>query len=204
MTRIVLVRHGQTEWNRVERFRGRADLPLNEVGLAQAEAAARRIAATWPASAVYSSPLKRAMETAKIIAEALDLAVQPLAGLMDIDYGEWQGLSPDEVAERYGDLYTRWLEEPHLVHIPGGESLGEVRERAMAALEEVIARHGGQTVVLVSHQVVNKVLLCAVLGLDNSHFWHIGQENGAINVFEYGDKGFMISLLNDTCHLMEG
>lgn len=96
MTRIVLIRHGQTEWNRLERFRGRADLSLNEVGLAQAEATARRIAAAWPASAVYSSPLKRAMETAKIIAEALALAVQPLAGLMDIDYGEWQGLSPDD------------------------------------------------------------------------------------------------------------
>ena len=203
MTRIILVRHGQTEWNRAERFRGRADLPLNGVGLAQAEATARRIAAAWPASAVYSSPLKRAMETAKIIAEVLDLAVQPLAGLMDIDYGEWQGLSPDEVAERYGDLYARWLEEPHLVRIPRGESLGEVRERAMAALEGVIARHSGQTVVLVSHQVVNKVLLCAVLGLDDSHFWHIGQENGAINVFEHCGRGFVISLLNDTCHLRE-
>jgi len=112
------------------------------------------------------------------------------------------------------------------VRIPRGESLSEVRERAMAALEEVIARHGSQTVVLVSHQVVNKVLLCAVLGLDNSHFWHIGQENGAINVFEHGEmisclalctrgsmqiggetanhRGFVISLLNDTCHLGGG
>lgn len=204
MTRIILVRHGQTEWNRVERFRGRANLPLNRVGIAQAEAAARRIAAAWLASAVYSSPLKRAMETAKIIAQALSLTVQPLAGLMDIDYGEWQGLSPGEVAERYGDLYTQWLEEPHLVHIPCGDSLGEVRERAVAALEEVIGKHSGQTVVLVSHQTVNKVLLCAVLGLDNSHFWHIRQGNGAINVLEYGESGFVISLLNDTCHLGQG
>jgi len=97
MTRFVLVRHGQTEWNRVERFRGRADIPLNETGLAQAKALARRLA-SWAIAAVYSSPLQRTRETGKAIARQLGLQVEPLEGLIDIDYGALQGLTPEEAS----------------------------------------------------------------------------------------------------------
>ena len=106
MTRIVLVRHGQTEWNRVERFRGRADVPLNETGLAQAEATGRRVASEWQPVCVYSSPLSRAVKTAEAIARHFDLPVHVHPGLADIDYGEWQGLTPDEVEEHWPGLLT--------------------------------------------------------------------------------------------------
>ncbi|MCL5075779.1 MAG: histidine phosphatase family protein [Chloroflexi bacterium] len=201
MTRIILVRHGQTEWNRVERFRGRADVGLNQTGLIQAQAVARRLRAEGSLVAVYSSPLSRSLETARPIAEMFGLAVQHLAGLIDIDYGEWQGLTPEEVAAKYAALYHCWQEKPHLAQIPGGENLGQVRQRVVAALNEAIARHPGQTIVLVSHKVICKVLLCAVLGLDDSHFWRIEQDNGAINIIEYQDGVFTIRLVNDTCHL---
>ena len=200
MTRVILVRHGQTEWNRVERFRGRVDIALNEVGLAQARALAERLA-DWPIAALYSSPLRRAVQTARPVAERLGLPVQLLPGIVDINYGDWQERTPAQVAEAYPDLYRRWREEPHLVRFPNGESLDEVRDRAIAALREVVARHDGQAILLVAHQVVNKVLVCAMLGLDNSHFWRIRQDNGCINIFDHQYGLFTAVLINDTCHL---
>jgi broad specificity phosphatase PhoE len=204
VTRIILVRHGQTAWNigsgAGERFRGRVDLPLDDVGLAQAQAVAERLA-DRPIVAVYSSPLKRAVETAHPTAQQLGLPVQPLPGIIDIDYGDWQGLSPAEVARAYPDLYGRWLEKPQRVKFPNGESLRQVRLRGMAALKEVAICHEGRTVLLVAHQVVNKVLVCAMLGLDNSHFWRIRQDNACINVFEHRDGVFTAVRINDTCHV---
>ena len=204
MTRIILVRHGQTEWNvgseAGERFRGRVDLSLDDTGLAQARAVAERLA-DQPIVAVYSSPLKRAVETARPTAQQLGLPVQLLPGIIDINYGDWQGLSHPEAANAYPDLYPRWLEKPRRVKFPHGESLRQVRLRGMAALKEVAARHEGRVILLVGHQVVNKVLVCAMLGLDNSHFWRIQQDNACINVFEYQDGVFTAVRINDTCHL---
>jgi broad specificity phosphatase PhoE len=205
MTRIILARHGQTIWNvgaspEGERFRGRIDLPLNELGSAQAVALSERLARE-PIAAIYASPLKRAIATAEPTAERLGLTVQTLEGIIDINYGEWQEHLHAEVAERYPDLYRQWIDEPHLARIPGGESLDEVRDRTMAALHAVMAEHDRETILLVAHQVINKVLVCAILGLDNSHFWRIRQDNGCFNIFEYGNGAFTAVLINDTCHL---
>lgn len=200
-TRVALVRHGQTEWNRVERFRGRAELELNDTGRRQAQAVARRLAAEFPLAAIYSSPLRRAWETAEAIGAAAGLKVQALPGIIDLDYGQWEGLTPEEAAERDPARYALWLSQPHLVHLPGGESLGQVRERAGAALHQVIEAHQGQTIALVSHRVVCKVLMCLVLGLDNAHFWRIEQDTGAINIFEWRGGLFIVQQFNDTCHL---
>jgi len=196
------VRHGETEWNKAsaERFRGREDIELNEIGVRQAKAAADRIA-SWQVSAFYSSPLKRAMATAEILASPFGMPVEPQEGLVDINYGRWQGLSHQEVSERYVQLYRQWLERPHEVVFPAGESLQDVRDRATAALEEVLAQHEGETVALVSHQVVCKVLICSLLGLDNSHFWQVQQDVCAINVFEARNERLMVTAINDTCHL---
>ncbi len=201
MTRIILIRHGQTAWNRVERFRGRADLALDETGLAQAEATARRVADEWKPVAVYCSPLQRAVQTAQTIARRLGQDMQPLPGFIDIDYGQWEGLTPEEVAQRWPDLACAWWEAPHAVTIPGGESLQQVRLRSMATLQQLIKRHQEEEVAVVAHTVVNRVLLCAVLGLDNSHFWRIRQDTCAINVIEWHKGTFVIACLNDTCHL---
>jgi broad specificity phosphatase PhoE len=206
VTRIILVRHGQTAWNvgassaKGERFRGRIDLPLNERGHAQAQALAKRLA-DEPIAAIYASPLQRAIETAEPTAQRLGLTPQPLEGVIDINYGDWQEHPHSEVAQLYPTLYRQWLQEPHLVRPPKGESLEEVRDRAMAALHQVIARHEGQTVLVAAHQVINKVLVCAMLGLDNSHFWRIRQDNGCLNIFDYQEGTFTALLINDTCHL---
>ena len=200
MTRLIVVRHGRTEWNRVERFRGRADIKLDEVGIKQAEAAAARIA-DWQVSAVYSSPLCRALATAEILVRPFGLEVKLLPGIIDIDYGEWQGLSPEEVAAKDGGLYSKWMESPHEVKFPGGESLAAVRERAASAMDGLIAQHPKETVVLVSHKVVCHILILSLLGLDNSHFWQIAQDVCAINLFEVRGGVPSALSLNDTCHL---
>ena len=194
------MRHGRTEWNREERFRGRADIALDETGLKQAAAAALSLQ-NREAVAIYSSPLRRALQTADIIAKQLKLTVELMEGLNDIDFGSWQGLSGGEAAKQDSRLFQMWLEQPHLVHFPGGQSLDTVRQNVLAALDELAARHDKQTVILVSHKVVCQVLMCAMLGLDNSHFWHVRQDLNAINVFEMRDEVPLVTLVNDTCHL---
>jgi len=201
MTRIVLVRHGQTEWNQVERFRGQADVPLDETGLAQAEVTAHRVAAEWYPVAIYSSPLSRAVRTAEAIARYFDLPVQIHHGLTDINYGQWQGLTPDEAKERWPKIVDAWYRTPTTVHIPGGETLSHLRVRVMEAIRELAARHQGTTIIVVGHTVVNRAILLGLLGLSNHYFWRLRQDTCAINVLDVDDEDFTLVSMNDTCHL---
>ncbi|MGC8787600.1 MAG: histidine phosphatase family protein [Anaerolineae bacterium] len=203
MTRIILVRHGQTAWNQTERIRGQVDIPLDEVGLAQAEATATRVADEWEPAAIYSSPLLRAVQTAQAIARKCNLDVQIVEGMNDMNFGQWQGVPYDEVERRWPELVHAWLRAPHTVTFPDGENLAIVRQRAMAALNQLIERHPNDEIVIVAHTVVNRVLLCAVLGLENSEYWRIGQDTCAINVIEWRKGKFFIHSLNDTCHLRQ-
>ncbi len=200
MTHIYLVRHGQTAWNKEEIFRGRSDVPLNEIGLREAELAAEYFRGL-EVRAIYTSPLLRASQTAGKIADVLGREVIPLPGIIDMSFGAWEGHPLQEVKASDGERYRQWREEPHRLKLPGGESLDEVRQRSVAALEEVILRHPEETVILVSHRVINKVILCAILGLDNSHFWQILQDTTAINLIQYRKGGYVLSLMNESCHL---
>lgn len=202
MTQILLIRHGQTEWNREERFRGRARLDLNQTGLRQAQALAERVASLHPNS-LYSSPLKRAWRTAEIISKRLDLTPLPAEGLTDIDYGDWEGLSPGEAEAKYPELYALWRQSPQKVTFPGGESLAAVEKRAATLLENLVKQHPEQTIGLVSHKVVCQVLICHNLGLDLSHLWQIEQDVAAINFFTDRGNYLVATSLNDTCHLQE-
>ena len=201
MTQIVLVRHGQTEWNRVERFRGRFDVPLNETGLAQAAATGRRIAAEWRPVAVYSSPLTRAVQTAEAVARHFGLPVQAEPGLIVIDYGDWQGLTPDEARTRWPEIVEAWYHAPQRAHIPGGETLEQVRARGVATVRTRAARHTDQTIVLVGHTVINRAILLGIMGLNTDRFWHLRQDTCAINVFETEGDDFVLMSLNGTHHL---
>jgi len=200
MTSIYLVRHGQTAWNKEEIFRGRTDVPLDETGLKQAEFVGQYFKGI-EIHAIYSSALSRAWETAQKIAQFHNLKVQPLQGILDMSFGNWEGRPHQEIRENESKTYRQWVETPHLVRLPGGESLDDVRVRAMAAIEEVIRSHSGKTLVLVTHRVVNKVLICGILGLDNSHFWQISQDTTAINLIQHRNGKYILSLMNETCHL---
>jgi len=199
MTEIILARHGETEWNLKEVFRGRLDIELNETGIKQAELLAEYLSER-KIDAIYSSPLKRAVKTAEIIAGYHNLDIEIVPGLIDFDYGKWQGLPHQEVKDKYKELYAEWINSPEQVKIPAGESLNDVRKRAMSVVGDVITKYKG-TVVLVAHRVVNKVLICTLLGLDNSHFWNIRQDTCGITTFSYENERFILTEHNNTSYL---
>ncbi len=200
MLEIILVRHGETDWNVSEVFRGRADVELNEAGLKQAELLGEYLSGV-KIDAIYSGPLQRALKTAELIAGYQALEVNIVQGLIDFDYVEWQGLSHQEVKVKFKEIYARWLSHPGRVKIPAGESLEDVRKRAGAVVDDVIERHGEGRVVLVSHRVVNKILICALLGLDNSHFWNVKLDTCGITVFNCESGKFVLIRHNDTSFL---
>jgi len=199
MTKLMLIRHGNTAWNVDEIFRGRADVELNESGIKQAELLAKYLEDV-PLEVVYSSPLKRALKTAEIIAGPRGVGVRPSQELIDFDYGEWQGISHDTVKDRYRALYEKWLTKPHLVKITKGESLNDVKKRAVSLVNQVTSRHQG-IVALVSHRVILKVIICTLLGLDNSHFWNIKVDTCGITTFIYKGESFILEKHNDTSFL---
>ena len=201
MTELILVRHGETVWNVEKIYRGRADVDLDEVGIKQAELLGKYLS-NWKLEAIYSSPLKRALATANIIARYHKIGVYIADGLIDFDYGEWQSLPEQEVRRSYPALLDKWHNNPHEVRMPGGESLADVRERAAGIVDDVLSKYEG-SVVLASHRVVNKVLICSLLGLDNSYFWNIKQDVSGITIFSYVDGRFVLTKHNDTSHLKE-
>lgn len=201
MTKIILVRHGQTEWNRVERFRGHFDIPLNKTGLEQAEKTAREITRRWNSDAIYASPLARALQTAQKIAVYCGKPVQKLAGLIDIDYGKWQGLTYEDTGKQWPDLIFDWFEHPEKVQIPGGENLAQVQKRARLTLDQICVKHVDQTIVMVSHTVVNRLILLDILGLGKDQFWNLQQEPCTINLLEKTEYKYTIVTLNDFHHV---
>jgi probable phosphoglycerate mutase len=202
MTTVVLVRHGQTALNQGNRIRGRLDPPLDETGIVQARRVSKTVAGRWPITAVYTSPLRRALGTAQAIASRQGLAAIPFDGLLDLDFGNWHGLSFEQTREQYPRLHEAWQTSPYSVRFPAGECLDDVRERAVRGIADVVARHGDEAVVMVGHTVVNRVIVCAILNVSDEAFWRFAQDTCAINVFEVSASGEMrLTLLNDTSHL---
>jgi alpha-ribazole phosphatase len=200
MKQVYLVRHGQTAWNAELIFRGRRDIELNERGQKEASAIAGALRDKNP-DAIYTSPLTRALETARPLATLLQREIKPIQDLTDINYGDWEGVPYNEIKTKYPDLLATWEQEPDLVRFPHGETLDEVRERSYGVLRELAEKHTNESILIVSHRVVNKVLLCAVLGLSTARFWNIKQDTGCINVLEYSNQRFVLCLLNYRCHL---
>ena len=201
MSKLILARHGETLWNVGKVFRGRVDVDLDELGIKQAELLGKYLG-NWELEAIYSSPVKRALDTANIVARYQKVAARIAEGLIDFDYGEWQSLPEQEVKRLYPAILNEWHDNPGKVKMPGGESLEDVKRRAVKVVNDVLPRHQGN-VLLVSHRVVIKVLICYLLGLDNSHFWNISHDVGGITIFNYADGRFVLTRHNDTSHLRE-
>jgi len=202
MTKILLTRHGHVEGIHPARFRGRAELPLTELGLAQADALARRIASHWKPVAVYTSPRQRCVVTGAKIAAASGISASVHEGLGDIDYGAWQMRTHEEVEAEMPAAYQLWRESPHLVRFPGGESLQDVVARTSDALRAMLAQHANDTVVLVGHDSVNRALLLQLLDQPLSAYWRLSQDPCTLNeieVFAAGDV--RVGFINDTSHL---
>lgn len=200
MVRVLLVRHGETEWNRVSRFQGSRDVPLNENGKEQGRKAAEFLKNTELTFAV-SSPMLRPKETAEIILEnhpEIFLELQP--DLCEIGHGLWEGKLEPEIEEEFPDLLRQWREQPEAVQMPEGENLQQVWDRAIACWNDIIqvqseeAAKQPQTGIIVAHDAINKVILCYLLGLQPKNFWNIKQGNGAVSVIDYpkGTAGYPV------------
>jgi broad specificity phosphatase PhoE len=152
-------------------------------------------------AAVYSSPLARTMETARIVAVRHGLDVMPSDSLLDLDYGDWQGKTPEQAEAINKVRYAAWLSRPARVRIPRGERLTSLRRRVVKVIKEVAERHPGEAVVLVSHDMVGRVLMTGLLNLPLDAIWQIAQDNAAVNMFEMRGDRFVVLTLNDTGHL---
>ena len=200
--RLYLVRHAETDYNAEQLALGRADVPLNETGRAQAAALARRFGRER-FDAVYASPLRRAVDTATPLADALGLEVRADERLIEMDIGEMEGHPFMEVRERYPDFMRIWLsdglaDEP----MPGGsETLREVQARAWAALQDLAAAHPDGRIVVVTHNFVVLAVLCRALGLPLERFRRLRQDLAAVSVIDIEEGRTFVHTMNDACHV---
>lgn len=200
---LFLLRHGETEANRTGLALGRSDVPLNERGLRQAASLAGALAGE-PFAAVYTSPLKRARQTAEKIAETHGLSLVCEEGLIEMDIGELDGLTFTEIRERYPALLERWATpEGQAAALFGSESLADVQERAWATLTAIGRRHEDKTVCAVTHNFVILSVLTRALGMQLSQFRRLRHGVAAISVLELGADRVRVRRLNDSCHLAE-
>ena len=203
-TRLLLVRHGETDSNAEGRTQGRRDVPLNERGRRQAAALAEMLREHAPTT-VYSSPAGRARETAGAVAGALGLEVTIDERLAELDHSELDGLTGAEMRERYPEFLRRWRDEdPAELRIPGGESMGDAQIRMVAAAESIAKTHRDGTVVIASHNLALHALICHALGTPLASFRQFRQDLAALTILEvYDDGAFAVVTLNERCHLPE-
>ena len=199
--RLILIRHGETDWNKEEVFRGLSDIRLNETGIAQAEATAVALKPDV-LEAIYSSPLKRALVTARRIALPHDIEVRLNDDFRDINFGAWQGLTEAQVKEKWPKDYERWMRSPGRMRFVGGESAKKCWKRVISALRELLWLHGTGTIVIVSHRIPIKMMTAYLLGKSRHRINEIKHDPCAISIFEINDRqDFKPVKLNDTSHL---
>lgn len=198
MTRLILVRHAESEMK--GRYLGQLDPPLSVRGHVQAAALARRMAGESLA-ALYSSHLKRALTTAQMIAAPHSLEVSAIAELAELNFGDWDGLTYQEIAKIAPQQFNRWLTNPAEVRPPNGETLLEMSKRVIEAINGIIAAHPGEAVVVVTHGGPARVIICHVLGIPLSEQWRIRQDLAAVSWLDFDEQGATLLLLNDSCHL---
>ncbi|WP_280216931.1 bifunctional RNase H/acid phosphatase [Nocardia neocaledoniensis] len=200
-TRLLLLRHGQTELSVERRYSGRGNPPLTELGRQQAERAAKMLAAKGDIAAVVTSPLQRARATAEAAAAALDVPLRVLDGLIETDFGDWEGLTFAEAAQRDPQLHTDWLGDPS-IPAPGGESFDQVRERVESVRRDLVALYPGQNIVVVSHVTPIKTLLQLALGVGPSLLYRLHLDLASLCIAEfYPDGGASVRLVNDVSYL---
>jgi len=200
MLHLMLVRHGETEWNAQRRYQGQSDVPLSEVGRRQAELIADRISG-HPIDAVYASDLKRAWETAQIIVEKSGLEIVAEPRLRELKFGILEGLTFDEALEQYPEMITAWLEDFNKPP-DGAETIDVFITRIVSLLEDLKQKHDEQTVLLVAHGGPLSEILRVVLGLSREKRWYLELENSSLSEVLIAEDYISLKRLNDTCHLI--
>lgn len=201
MLKLYLVRHGESAWNVKHLYTGQTDVPLSELGEQQAQ----RLGAAWQGldlDALYASPLKRAHDTAKPLANLKMLPLRLDARLAEIHHGAWEGSPASVIREQYADEYLVWHTQPHRMRMPDGESLDDVWGRVQSFLSSVLTEHANGNILIVTHDAVLRVILLQTLMMGPEFFWRWRFDNAAVSMVERLEDGhFRLALLNDAHHL---
>ncbi len=201
--RLFLVRHGETEWNALTKFQGHTDVPLSRRGKLQAKLLGQRLAQE-KITAFYASDLSRAFETASIISQyhGNGIEIEKVADLREINFGMWEGLTTKEIRSNFTKEMELWWKNPLNARIPGGETLAEVVERSRRAIKEIIRRHAGGKIVVVSHGGVIRCIVGDILGMDLNQYWRLKLDNASLTILEFSSwEDGIICLFNDSSHL---
>ena len=187
--KFYLIRHGETEWNKLGKFQGHTEVKLNERGLAQAKESAQA-AAQWGPSIIYSSPLTRTMQVAEEIGQVMSVAVVARPGLMELMLGDLEGVTGDEMRKGWPDVFHTWRESPESVKMPNGESLVQLQERAWETVVAIEKDHGDdESIVVVSHNFAIRTVISALVGIPLANFHRLSLGLGSVCVFESDRQG---------------
>jgi broad specificity phosphatase PhoE len=202
--RLIIIRHGETEWNRKEIFRGISDIPLSKNGELQVKKLALRLKSI-PISSIYSSRLERAWKTAQIISENHKPKIIPKIdnGLLDINFGILTGISHKEAEKKFPIIYKNWFENPEDVNFPGGENLKDVKKRVQETINRIVKGIDGENVILVTHHVVIRTILCHLLNIGLSHFRQFEIHPSSISEARFEHGRWVLYRINDISHLLK-
>ena len=202
MLRLLLVRHGETDWNASGRYQGQMDIPLNTAGLEQAAILAERLRG-YPIDAIYASDLARAWQTAQALSLAQGLEPRLEPRLRELSFGDWQGLTYQQIGELDPEALAAWNRDRVTYRPPGGESLGAMAARVEDLLDEIRQTYQHGTVALVSHGGTIRTILCVLLGHPLAAYWQFEVDNTAIAEIEWRGLGPVVVRWNDAHHLTD-
>ena len=204
MTEIIIIRHGETEWNKTGRFQGHSDVPLSAEGRTQAAALGKNLVVDH-VDAIYASDLTRAMETAAPLAQRFGLEVISDPQLRELNFGAWEGRNFNDVNAENPNAMKNFYTDPEQADIPESEPFPEFQRRIAGRVREIVARERGKRIVIVSHGASIRILLADILSMPIRSIWHLSQLNTAVNKIRFEDDGFaVVTLMNDTSHLRAG
>ena len=203
MTKIVFIRHGQTEWNKSGKYQGQSDVALSEEGIEQA----RCLAKHFPLDrldCVYSSDLQRSMATAETVAGRFGLKVHKEEAFREISFGDWEGKMLRDIAKEEPENFEKFFMQPDELQIPNAETFQQTQLRAMEAVQKIIDKHSTEKnshIIIVAHGSVNRTILCSFLDIPLRKMWSIAQFNTAVNILREDDGNWIVELMNSTAHL---
>ena len=197
--KLLLARHGETDWNLAQRFQGHSDVPLNNVGLQQAKALRNRLSDEIITS-IYSSDLKRAYETAKTISNGMN-KLQADARLREVHFGDWEGLTYHEIQKKHPGHLLAWEQDVYKTAPPNGETLEQLVEHSQSILNELLVNHQDETVLVVAHGGVIRVLICLALNLPATMYWQFHIDSASLSEIAFYPAGAILNFMNDTSHL---
>lgn len=202
MTKIYLIRHGQSEWNLLYKIQGQKDAPLTDLGKEQARKLGERLVGE-KIDIIYSSDLSRALETARIISSIVNKPVVAINEFREINFGPWEGLTLKEIRNKFKEEYSIWMSSPEKFRLEGAETLEALKRRVMSYVNKIIKENKDKNIAIVSHNATLKVIILSLLNIGLSYYKNFSLNNVSLSIIECRDYNNVLTLFNDTSHLKE-